>query len=192
MMRLKPVLLPALAALVTLLPWTATAAQPVNFNRDVRPILSDNCFACHGFDDKERKARLRLDLREGALAPAKSGAVAVVPGKPDESEFIKRILTDDEDDLMPPPATGKKLTSAQKELLRRWIAEGATYQEHWSFVPPSRPPVPPSASGSANPIDGFLEHRLGQDKLQPQPEADRATLIRRATLDLTGLPPTPE
>jgi len=173
------------------------AERPLDFGRDIRPILSDRCFACHGPDDLERKGRLRLDHRDNAIQPAKSGAAAIVPGKPEESELIKRLVTHDVDDVMPPPKTGKTVTSGQVDLFRRWIAQGAPYREHWSFIPPERPPVPtPPATAEvasrANPIDAFIADRLGQENLRIAPEADRSTLVRRATLDLTGLPPSPE
>ena len=173
----------------------------VSFNRDVRPILSDNCFSCHGFDAKGRKADLRLDTPEGATA-VNEGVAAVVPGKPDASELIARIMTDDEDDLMPPKKSGKHLTAENKETLRRWIEQGAKYARHWAFEPPQRSAQPkPGAEGGkpgtghrapgTNPIDAFILARLEQENLAPSPEADPATLIRRVSLDLTGLPPSP-
>lgn len=157
------------------------------FNRDVRPILSDACFACHGFDAKKRKADLRLDTAEGALADL-GGYAAVVPGKPEESELWKRIVTTDPDEVMPPPEHHKTLGEKEKDILRRWIEGGAAYEEHWSFVPPVKPKVPDT--GAADPIDAFVRDRLAAEGLQASPEADRETLIRRVTLDLTGLPPT--
>lgn len=172
----------------------ALAAAQVDFNRDVRPILSDACFACHGPDEAKAKAKLRLDSREHALKPAKSGAIAIVPGKPDESELIKRIFATDEDDVMPPAKAHKTVTTAQKETLRAWIAQGAAYQGHWAFTLPSRPPVPvpsgPLKDWARTPVDAFIAQRLTSEGLKPQPEAAREVLIRRATLDLTGLPPT--
>ena len=159
-----------------------TAAQ-VDFNRDVRPILSDTCFACHGPDEANVKSKLRLDVRELALKPAKSGAIAIVPGKPDESELIKRILTSDEDDIMPPLKAHKTLTAAQKETLRTWIAQGATYQGHWAFTLPARPPVPtaagPLTQWARTPVDVFVAERLVREGLKPKPEASREVLIRR-------------
>jgi hypothetical protein len=166
------------------------ASERLEFNRDVRPILSDNCFFCHGPDAEQRQAGLRLDLREDALA-----AAAFLPGVPDESLLVQRILSDDPDELMPPPDSHKKLTSDQKETLRRWIAEGAEYQLHWAFVAPVKPDLPPeSAIGSniQNPIDNFIRAKLGEMGLSPSPAASRESLIRRVTLDLTGLPPTPD
>ena len=170
------------------------AHAKVEFNRDIRPILSDTCFHCHGPDEKERKSGLRLDVRAEALKPAKSGSVAIVPGKPDQSELMARVLTSDEDDLMPPTKLHKPLSSQQKDLLRQWIAEGAEYQGHWAFITPKRPEVPKVATHAAqvaNDVDAFVFAKLEQEGLGPSVAADKATLIRRVTLDLTGLPPTP-
>ena len=168
---------------------------PVSFNRDIRPIMSDTCFHCHGNDANTRKAGLRLDLREEALKPTKNGVIPIVPGKPDESEIILRIA--DSDDPMPPADAHKALTAAQKDLFRRWVAEGAVYEAHWSYTALTRPPVPtpaPHASRPApdNPIDAFVRARLAAQKLSPSAPASPAQLIRRLSLDLTGLPPTPE
>ena len=165
---------------------------PVDFNRQIRPILSDSCFRCHGPDEGSREARLRLDVRDAALQPAKSGAVAIVPGDPARSELLLRIT--DEHDAMPPAETGKKLTPAEVALLRQWIAEGAPYAPHWAFVPPvALMPPPPRVSGWArNEIDRFVLAKLEQEKLRPAAEADKATLLRRVSFDLTGLPPTVE
>ncbi len=165
------------------------APPAVDFNSQIRPILSENCFACHGPDEKKRKAKLRLDLKAAALGHAG----LLVPGKPDESELIARLVSDDADQRMPPPKSGKKLTKAQTDLLRRWVAEGAPYSDHWAFVPPRRPALPQvrDASWPRNPVDAFLLARLGAEGLRPTPEADKVTLLRRVTLDLTGLPPTP-
>ncbi len=164
------------------------AEEPIAYNRDIRPILADNCFACHGPDSASRKADLRLDQREAAL-----GAMAIVPGKPEESALIERILSEDPEMVMPPPATKKQLSAEQKALLSRWIGEGAEYQPHWSYLPPERPPVPEvrQAEWARNPIDRFILARLEAAGLSPAPEADRRTLARRASLDLTGLPPEP-
>lgn len=165
------------------------AADKLDFNRDIRPILSDNCFACHGFDAKERKADLRLDVPEGAFT-AIDGAFPIKPGHPEASTIIERMLTDDEDDLMPPPETNKKLRPEQIALLKRWISEGAEYKKHWSFEPPVKQ-APPSVKGPvSSPIDAFIQARLAKEGLSPSPEASKETLIRRVTLDLTGLPPT--
>ena len=165
-----------------------TGAEKLSYNRDVRPILSDTCFKCHGPDKGSRKAKLRLDDREAALAKE-----AFVPGKPADSELIKRLHASDPDDVMPPPKSARQLTDAQKKILERWIAEGATYEPHWAYIPPSRPAVPVVAdkAWAVNPLDAFIRQRLDAEKLTPSPEADRATLLRRLSLDLTGLPPTP-
>jgi hypothetical protein len=168
------------------------APGTVQFNRDIRPLLSDNCFACHGFDAKKRKAGLRLDTPEGAFAPNKDGRVAIKPGDLAGSELWKRLQTTDPDDVMPPPETHKSLTDAQKDTLKRWIEQGASYQKHWAFEPITSPSIPPAQPGqtSWNPIDRFIAARLATDGLKPSPEADRTTLIRRLSFDLRGLPPT--
>jgi len=167
---------------------------PVDFNREVRAILSKNCYACHGPDDEHRKAGLRFDLREAALKTLESGAKAVVPGKIDDSELVARIASDDPAERMPPKGSGRTLTEAEIGILKRWIAEGASYAEHWSFVKPLRPPLPPvkQTAWPKNGIDHFILARLEQAGLVPAPEADRYTLIRRLSLDLRGLPPTPK
>src|SRR5688572_22155360 len=168
----------------------ATAEQQVQFNRDIRPILSDTCFKCHGPDKNVRKAKLRLDLSEEAYR-TRGEIKPIVPGKPGESEVVRRILASDPDDLMPPPKTGKRLTTEQKRLIEAWVAQGAKYEGHWAFTPPSRPAVPTANQDwCRNPIDHFIKARLDTEKVAPAPEADRRTLIRRVTLDLTGLPPT--
>jgi mono/diheme cytochrome c family protein len=167
----------------------ASAADAPSFNRDVLPILSDNCFACHGPDAKQAKGGLRLDLRDSATKPAKSGEVAILPGKPAASALVKRIETKDADKLMPPADSHKQLTSEQKDVLKRWVAAGAKYEAHWAFVPPVKATLPAGAGGS--PIDRFILARLAQEKLPPSPEAAPHTLIRRLSFDLTGLPPTP-
>jgi hypothetical protein len=158
------------------------AEKRVEFNRDVRPILASKCYACHGPDEDKREAGLRLDVRAEAVKEA------IKPGKPDDSEFWHRITTTEPDDVMPPPSSPKQLTKAERDLFRRWIAQGAQYQDHWSFVPIKRPSVPPSKS--ENPIDAFIEEKLRPHDLKPATEADPITLIRRVCLDLTGLPPT--
>ncbi len=164
------------------------AQGKLRFNRDIRPLMSDTCFHCHGPDAKARKAELRLDIREEALKPAKSGAVPIVPGKPGESEVVKRLFTSDKDDLMPPEESHKTFTQEQKEIFRRWIAEGAEYEAHWSFIKPVKAAVP----AAANPIDHLVRQRLQSLGLQMSPEADRRTLARRLSMDLVGLPPKPE
>jgi len=172
----------------------AEGADRVSFNRDIRPILSDACFQCHGPDDKQRKSGLRLDLQDSGRKPAESGAIAIVPGHPETSELVQRLVSTDENLSMPPRKSGKKLTAAQMELLKRWIAEGAEYQGHWAFIPPEIPTVPAVNDPRheiVNPIDAFVRSRLGPAGLTPAPAADKSTLIRRVSLDLTGLPPTP-
>ncbi len=162
-----------------------SAAAGVSFNREVRPILSDNCYQCHGTDANHRKGDRRLDTTEGATADI-DGVKAIVPGKPDDSELIARILSDDPDVLMPPPKSNKSVTPAEKEILRRWISEGAKYEPHWAFVAPVRPPVP----AGVNAIDHFVESTLKQNGLGFSPREEDGALLRRASLDLTGLPPT--
>ncbi len=166
----------------------AATPAPVSFNRDIRPIMSDTCFHCHGFDAKSRKAGMRLDLREEALKPTKNGVVPIVPGQPDKSEIILRII--DDQDPMPPEEAHKKLTSAQKDLFRRWVAEGAHYEPHWAYAALTRPQVP-AAPNAGNPIDAFIREKLAAKKIAPSPATDAARLLRRLSLDLTGLPPTP-
>ncbi|MBL9183400.1 MAG: PSD1 domain-containing protein [Verrucomicrobiaceae bacterium] len=173
---------------------TATAAEePLSFNRDIRPILSENCFACHGFDSKKREAELRLDTPEGAYT-AKDGAFPIKPGDLAKSEVWQRIITTDEDDLMPPPKSHKKLTQKQKDTLKLWIEQGAPYQKHWAFELPRMGALQvPSAvenRPSLSEIDAFLLDRLAKDKLTFADEADKETLIRRVSFTLTGLPPT--
>ncbi len=167
----------------------AEPIAPIQFNRDVRPILSDKCFACHGPDEKKRDSGLRLDIREQAIRPAESGDIAIVPGRPEASQMMVRLTTKDRDDLMPPPKTHKTISSQELATLRRWISEGAVYQGHWAFLPPERSALPIAAP---NPIDAFIRARLMKEGLVPSPEASRETLIRRASLDLTGLPPSPK
>lgn len=166
----------------------------VQFSRDILPILSDNCFQCHGPDEKAREADLRLDLEAGAKA-LKEGKAAVVPGKGDKSELVRRILSDNPDEVMPPPTSQRKLTAGQKELLKKWIDGGAAWGGHWAFQKLVAPPVPMPVNFAARtngPIDSFLFARLEKEGIAPSPEAPRHTLIRRASLDLTGLPPTLE
>jgi hypothetical protein len=168
------------------------AAAAVDFNRDVVPILSNNCFKCHGPDPSERKARLRLDVQAIATKPAESGEIAIVPGNPDNSELVRRIFSDDDDERMPPPKSNKHLTDAQRQVLKHWIAQGAVYKQHWSYVAPQRPMLPrQTGSQPRNPIDDFVLAKLKEQKLQPSAEADRVTLVRRLYFDLIGLPPLP-
>jgi hypothetical protein len=170
-----------------------SAAADLSFNRDVRPILSDKCFQCHGFDPKARKADRRLDTPEGATAEI-DGVRAIVPGDLTKSDAWQRIISDDKDELMPPPKSHKSLTPEEKEILKLWIAQGAKYQKHWSFEPPLRAPLPDVQDKAwvRNPIDAYVLAGLEHAGLKPAPEADRRTLARRVALDLTGLPPTPE
>ncbi|MDB5298224.1 MAG: Protein of unknown function (DUF1553)/Protein of unknown function (DUF1549)/Planctomycete, partial [Phycisphaerales bacterium] len=165
----------------------------VEFNRDVRPILSESCYACHGFDKAKRKADLRLDTRDGLLAKLDAGP-AVAPGKPADSQVYARVVSDDPEEMMPPPAAKKPpLTARQKAVLKKWIEQGAAWEDHWAYAPVRRPAVPPVKQHAwvRNPIDAFVLGRLEREGLAPAPEADKVTLIRRVTLDLTGLPPTP-
>lgn len=170
----------------------AVAEQPttIEYNRDIRPILAENCFACHGPDSASREAGLRLDQRQAAIE-----MMAIAPNDPEASELVDRIYRADDDDLAMPPIDGhKRLSEDQRDLLKRWIAEGANYQPHWSLLPPSRP-VPPSVSDptwARNPIDQFILAKLDEAGLTPNPEADRRLLARRLSFDLTGLPPTPQ
>ena len=173
----------------------ALAEGKIRFNRDVRPIMSDTCFHCHGPDKNTRKGGLRLDIPAEALKAGKSGALAIVPGKPEESEIIKRIFTADADDLMPPDDAHKELSPAQKDIFRRWVAEGAVYEAHWAYTPLVRPPVPQIKDerfAIRNPIDAFIAEKLIEKKAGPSAAADARTLARRLSLDLTGLPPTPQ
>src|SRR5262245_59381460 len=165
---------------------TAAAESKVDFDRDVRPILADNCYVCHGPDDKARKADLRLDKPDGIKS--------VVDSKnPAESELVRRVTTTDKEDRMPPAKTGKTLSAAQVETLKAWVVQGAEYRGHWAFFAPKQSAVPAAGESRAkNAIDHFIAERLAKEGLKPSPEADRATLIRRVTFDLTGLPPTPK
>ncbi|HEX2747417.1 MAG TPA: DUF1549 domain-containing protein, partial [Verrucomicrobiales bacterium] len=165
----------------------SAGAEGLSFNRDIRPILSDKCFACHGMDAKKREAKLRLDLPDAAFAQNKEGKSAIVPGKPAESLAWQRITTADQDDVMPPPDSHKKLSPEEKETIRKWIEQGAPYQKHWAFEPAVKPALPDGAGAAG--IDSFLSARLKQDGLALSPEADRETLIRRVSMALTGLPP---
>jgi hypothetical protein len=169
-------------------------AADVQFNRDIRPILSDRCFACHGPDKGTRKTKMRLDHEADAKADLGKGKFAVVPGDPAKSEIYKRITSTSKTLRMPPGYMGHEpLKPSEIELIRQWIEQGAKYDLHWSFIPPKRPAPPAAANGAwvRNPIDAFIAARLDREGLKPSPEADRQTLIRRLTLDLTGLPPTP-
>ena len=171
-----------------LLPLAIQATDPqLAFNRDIRPILSENCFSCHGFDEKARKAKLRLDLPEEATREHKGGT-PIVPGDLAKSEVWQRIISDDPDDVMPPPKSHLKLSAQDKATLKAWIQQGAKYESHWAFAAPKETPVPTAG----HPIDTFVSATLKRKGLEPTAGADRATLIRRVSLDLTGLPPSAE
>ena len=174
-------------------PITARAAEAIDFNRDVRPILSDKCFACHGPDEAERTGGFRLDVQESAFGEADSGLRPIVPGDLESSELILRITSDDESLRMPPVDSHKSLSAEEIETLRRWVAGGAPWRRHWSLVAPVQPELPPvqREHWPRGEIDRFILARLEREGLAPSPEADRATLLRRVALDLTGLPPTP-
>ena len=171
----------------------AVLADPVSYDRDIRPILTSACFHCHGPDKETRKAKLRLDTEEGAKAMLREGHWPVVAGKPDESEILKRMLHDDPEEVMPPPESGKVITSDQIALIRAWIRQGAKWETHWAFRTLKRPATPDWDDGwGRNPIDGFVRQRQRNLTLSPAPEATRFTLIRRLYFNLVGLPPTPE
>lgn len=181
-------LLPALFAFL-LAPLTPLAAAEIDFNRDIRPLFASKCFACHGPDEGHREADLRLDERDAAIEYG-----AITPGSPEESLLLERILTDDHDLQMPPPHTNDTLTADEKKLFEQWIKEGAPYAKHWAFVHPQKTPLPEVADAdwAKGPLDQYILARLEQEGLSPSPQADRYALIRRVSLDLTGLPPTPE
>ncbi|WP_428305776.1 PSD1 and planctomycete cytochrome C domain-containing protein [Lacipirellula sp.] len=197
MVRRGTFLLRQFAVAAALCSWfaanAASASDALQFNRDIRPILSDKCFACHGPEAASREGGFRLDQRESAVGEADSGSIPVVPGQPDASELIARITSDDESLRMPPADSHKTLTPEEVDTLRRWIAQGAEWQQHWSFTAPVRPELPAvqHENWPRGPIDRFIVARLEQEQLAPVAEADRTTLLRRVTLDLTGLPPTP-
>ena len=179
-MHVRRVLLAAILAAV------AGNAQ-VRFNRDIRPIMAETCFRCHGPDKSSRMAGMRLDLRDEALKPNRNGMAPIVPGDPDKSGIIARVFAKDAR-IMPPAFAHKELSGAQKETIRRWVAEGAKYEGHWTYQTVVRPAV----AGEGNPIDGFIRARLDREGLKPSAEADRRSLARRVALDLTGIPPTAE
>ncbi|HWB06441.1 MAG TPA: PSD1 and planctomycete cytochrome C domain-containing protein [Verrucomicrobiales bacterium] len=165
------------------------------YNRDVRPILADACFRCHGFDKNKRKADRRLDTFDGATAANEEGKKAIAPKHPELSEMLTRMVADDPDDVMPPPKETRQLSAREKEILKRWIEQGAEYQAHWAYIPPVKPVVPATAKSgapAANAIDSFVAAHLAEAGLKPTPEADRITLVRRLYFDLTGLPPAPK
>lgn len=175
-------------------PAFGSEGEAVDFNRDILPLLSDNCFKCHGPDEEHREADLRLDTQAGAFGDLGDGYFAIVPGNPDESEVVWRINADDEEDLMPPKDSNLSLSPEEKERISRWITEGAEWKNHWSFEPVVQPELPEvvDTEWSRNGIDRFVLARLEEEGLAPSPEADKETLIRRLSFDLTGLPPTPE
>ncbi|HUR56846.1 MAG TPA: DUF1549 domain-containing protein, partial [Opitutaceae bacterium] len=183
-----------LLALCSLLAVPALAQDKISFNEHIRPILSDNCFACHGKDAAHREARLRLDTADGATALRREGLPAITPGKLEKSELWWRINAKDPEERMPPEDSHKKpLTDTQRALIKRWIEQGAVYQNHWAYEPVTRPALPAAAGGAAeHPVDRFIGAKLAAQKLKLSPEASPEMLIRRVTLDLTGLPPTPE
>ena len=166
----------------------------IDFNRDIRPIFSEHCYACHGPDERKRKAGLRLDVQEDAFKELKSGNHALVAGDLSKSSLVALITSTDPDEVMPPPKHNKPLKPEQIALLKQWVQEGAQWKKHWSFIPPERSELPSvkDQKWPRNPIDYFTLARLEKEKLKPNPEADKPTLVRRATLDLTGLPPTIE
>lgn len=180
------------AVLLLLILVSALSAEEIRFNRDIRPILSENCFFCHGQDPKHREAKLRLDVRAEALLEHDSG-FAIVPTHPEKSEIIKRLLTHNPDDQMPPPASNRKVTPAQIELIKRWISQGAPYEKHWAFIPPEKAPSPAltDRTWARQPFDRFVLAKIDAEKLKPSAEAKPGVWLRRASLDLTGLPPTP-
>ena len=179
------------APLISALIVPVALAGSVEYDRDVRPIFSDNCYQCHGPDERARKAKLRLDMKESAFR-IEDGIAVIKPGKSAESELVRRITTTDTDDLMPPPRSNHKLTAKQIDLIKQWIDSGAKWSQHWAFNPIQSPklPVVKDTHWSVNEIDRFILARLEQEKLSPSPQADRQRLIRRVTFDLTGLPPT--
>ncbi len=187
--------LPLALFLIAVAAVPALAAGPgpkLDFNRDIRPILAENCVACHGPDEPKRKAKLRLDTAEGALAEAASGSAAIVPGKPEESELYLRITAEDPEERMPPAKSGKTLTPEQTERVKAWIEQGPLRASLGVVLPPKRPSVPEvrNAAWCRNPIDAFILARLEKEGLAPSPEADPLTRLRRLSLDLIGLPPT--
>jgi hypothetical protein len=171
----------------------SVAPAPIDFNRQIRPLLSDRCYRCHGPDSAKRKAKLRLDTREGLFREADNGLAVVAPRDLEKSDLVRRISTDDAEEMMPPPDSHLSLTEAEKALLKRWVAEGADYKPHWSLVPvaPVAVPTVREATSITNPIDAFVLARLEQEGLLPTPRASPETIIRRLALNLTGLPPTP-
>ena len=200
MRALRIILIQGVSRLCPLLPIfmvltldSVSAEVSLRFNRDIRPILSDHCYSCHGPDAHSRKAKLRFDQRDSALS-SNPESPAIVPGKSGISQMIQRIFSADKEEVMPPPEINKSLTAAEKKILVRWIDEGALYEKHWAFEPPKRVPLPivEKSDWVRNPIDHFILSLQERKDFSPSVMADRETLIRRVTLDLTGLPPTLE
>jgi hypothetical protein len=181
-------------AILLSLNFVNAGSAEISFNREIRPILSENCFYCHGQDGNKRKAGIRLDVREDALKLAESKIAPIVPGNPADSGLIQRIFNKDPEEMMPPENSHRHLSMEQRKLLQRWIAEGAQYESHWAFVAPVKAPLPAAWKSPAlhNEIDFFVAQKLEQEKLSPTPSAERPTLLRRLSLDLIGLSPTPE
>ncbi|HEY2584368.1 MAG TPA: DUF1549 domain-containing protein, partial [Tepidisphaeraceae bacterium] len=186
--------LPATIGLLFGLTAPLRAAERVDFDRQIRPILSDNCYKCHGPDEGSRKAKLRLDTKDGGAFRVKDGKAVLAPGKSGQSQLVRRISSSDPEFVMPPPDSHRTLTAAQIALIRAWVDQGAKWELHWAFVPPTRPTIPQVADASwcRNEIDRFVLASLEKEKLTPAPEASKETLVRRVSLDLTGLPPTPK
>ncbi|WP_367873100.1 PSD1 and planctomycete cytochrome C domain-containing protein [Luteolibacter sp. Populi] len=187
---MKVLFLSCCLPLLALAPLGAAETEHVDFSKDVRPILSNRCFKCHGPDEGTRKGELRLDLSAAALGKGESGKIAIVPHKPDESELIKRLSSTDPEEIMPPASAKMEMSDREREILRLWIAQGAEYKDHWAFVPPVKAALP--AGDTQNPIDQLVGKRLAAGTLKPSPEAGKYQIIRRVSLDLTGLPPSPE
>ncbi|MBT6846244.1 MAG: DUF1549 domain-containing protein, partial [Planctomycetaceae bacterium] len=178
--------------LIMALSCVANAAEPISFNKQIRPILADRCFACHGPDSAQRVSDMRLDQLETIYRELPSGEFPVVRGKPNESALIHRIVSADADQKMPPVDSGKTLNEQEIELIKQWISEGADWNKHWAYEAPQHSPLPRPIKKwqQNNPIDLFVQNRLKELRLRPENSADKETLIRRLTLDLTGLPPT--
>ena len=165
----------------------------IDFNFHIKPIISDRCYKCHGPDDNARKAEFRLDIEEGAFAKLKeSGGQAFVKGNFGKSVAWQRITSDDPEYQMPPPESNLKLTATEKALITKWIKQGAEWKDHWAFIPPEKTDVPKVEDNTINPIDNFVLQKVRENGLSPSPEADKERLIKRVTMDLTGLPPTPK
>nr|MCS5582289.1 DUF1549 domain-containing protein [Pseudomonadales bacterium] len=180
--------------LIMILASAASAAEPISFNKQIRPILADRCFACHGPDSAQRVSDMRLDQQETIFMELPAGEFRGVRGNPTESELIHRILSEDADQKMPPADSGKTLNAQEIKLIKQWISEGADWNQHWAYEAPQHPPLPRPIRKwqQNNPIDLFIQTRLKKQRLRPETSADKETLIRRLTLDLTGLPPTLE